>query len=212
VEFTHGFKSSFYNTVSFSSIRNSFYGYPIQNDSTKESLQTVSNMDECYVYGYGTYYQKEFKKWWMFTINGGINYVTFKGKVQNIPYAGNSLQANAYMSNQFTIQKSVKLEMTLFYLAPSNVVIYRNKDRWNLSLALRKNLLKDKLNVYVGVNDLFFTFVNRTTVRYRNIHSDLLSTYDSRRFRAGLTYNFGKIKVQQRQTKSNQEEARRLEH
>lgn len=212
VEFTHGYRSSFYNTLSFSLVNNIFFGYPVQNDSTKETLQKTANLDRCYVYSYSTYLQKDITKWWMLSFNGSVSYADGSGQVEGVDYSVVSIQANAYLSNQFTLPKSFKAELSLFYLAPNQVVIYKNSGRALVDVALSKSFMERKLTVSIGVNDLFYSWVSNNTVRYRNIHSDIKTTYDTRRFKVGLSYNFGKVKVQQRQTKSNQEEKTRLNH
>jgi hypothetical protein len=212
IEFSHGYKSTFYNTLAFSVINNFFYGYPVQNDSTKETLQQTSNLDQCYNFSYSTFIQKELTRWWMLTFNGVASYLTFSGKIDGNDYTGTSLQANGFLNNQFTLSKSVKIELAASYLAPTKVVINNQKSLWAVDIGIRKNFLKDKLNVAIGMNDIFYSWVTGNTVRYLNINSTLKTTNDTQRFKASLTYNFGKVKVRQRQTKSNQEEKDRLAH
>lgn len=212
IEFTHGYKNSFFNTVSFSVINNIFYGYPIQNDSTKESEQTSSNLQNCYIYAYNTYIQKDLFKWWNLTLNGGASYLTFNGAIDGNSYSGVSFQYYGFISNQLTLPKSFKIELNADYQAPGNVVIYKNKNRWSLNIAIRKSFLNNKLNATLGMNDIFYTSIVRNSADYLNIHSNLRTTFDTQRFKASLSYNFGKVKVQQRQTKSNQEEKGRLNH
>lgn len=212
IEFTHGYKNSFYNTLSFSVINNIFYGYPIQNDSTKESEQTQSNLKECFNYSYSTFVQKELFKWWNLSLNGVASYLTFNGAIDGRPYSGVSFQYYGYLNNQFTLPKGFKIEASFEYQAPGNVVIYRNKNSWSLNVAIRKSFLNNKLNATIGMNDVFYTSVRRNSADYVNIHSNLKTTFDTQRFKANLSYSFGKVKVQQRQTKSNQEEKGRLNH
>lgn len=212
VELTHGYKSSFYNTVSFSVINNIFYGYPVQNDSTKETLQKTANLRQCYSYGYSTFLQKEITKWWMLTFNGMVNYMTFLGQIDGRDYSGTSVQVNGFLNSQISLPKSCKIEVAARYIAPTHVVIYKQKGMWAVDLAVRKSFLNNKLSFSVGMNDIFYTWVSGSAARYLNINSNVTATYDTRRFKADLTYNFGKVKVQQRQAKGNDEEKGRLAH
>jgi hypothetical protein len=130
IEFTHGYKSYFYNAISFSFLNDIFFGYPLQNDSTKETLQLTSNLEECYIYAYSTYLQKEFTKWWMFTFNGTTNYLSFSGTIDGRSYSGTSIQNYVFLNNTFTFSDLFKIELAGRYIAPKKVVIYREKVMW----------------------------------------------------------------------------------
>lgn len=211
-EVTHGYKSSFYNTIAYSMLKNIFYGYPIQNDSTKETLQKTSNLQNADNLSYSTYLQKDLNKWWMLTVNGWFNYIRFNGTIDGNYYSGRSIQSAIFVTNQLSLPKGIKAEVAGRYFMPTHVVIYDQIQRWALDLALRKNFLKNKLSATIGINDVFFTWIQGNTAQYLNINSNLRTTFDTRRFKLNLSYNFGKVKVQQRQVKSNQEEKNRLEH
>ncbi len=116
------------------------------------------------------------------------------------------------MNNRFSFPEKWVLEQSAYFHSPGMVGIYDNKPRWGANLAVRKTLLKDKLNISAGVNDIFYSNVVRTKVIFQNQNTDLYSTFDLRRFTLAVNYNFGKIKVQQRKTKSNEEEKARLTH
>jgi hypothetical protein len=62
------------------------------------------------------------------------------------------------------------------------------------------------------MNDIFYTLRNKNTANYLNMRTTTATSNDTQRFKASLSYNFGKIKVQQRKTKSNEEESNRLGH
>jgi hypothetical protein len=212
LEFAHNYKGALYNSIYISRFNHIFYGYPVQNDSTKESIMRSSNLDYCDAIGYNVYYQKDLTKWWFFSFSGNMSYMQFSGNVEGNDYADKSFQYYAFMNTVFTLPAKIKLELNVNYLAPGQAVIYLNQNKWQLDFALKKNFLKNKLNVVVGMNDVFYTMVNRNTVRYRNVHSDLFNSADTQRFKINVSYNFGKVKVQQRKTKSNEEEKGRLSH
>lgn len=210
VEFTHGYKRWLYSTLAVSKINNSFYGYPVQNDSTKETSNRTANLHTAMVYTYGVFIQKEIKKWWMFTFNLSANYVDFWGQIEGRDYSGSGAQYYAFLNNQFSLPKNFKVELNGQYIMPGNVVIYNNAPRWGLNLSIRKAFLDNKLNLTVGMNDIFFTMVTKNTANYLNMNSSVFNSTDTQRFKINLSYNFGKIKVQQRRTKSNEEESKRL--
>lgn len=61
-------------------------------------------------------------------------------------------------------------------------------------LAVKKTLLKDQLTLAVSLNDAFFTGVEYSDTDFANQHYRQYKTYDSRRLKLSVVYNFGKIK------------------
>ena len=158
------------------------------------------------------YLQKGIKKWCNLSFNSTVSYVTFSGNIDGNNYAGTSFQYYLFLNSQFFLPKNFKIEVNGQYLSNGRVVIYNNVDRWSLNLAIKKSFFDNKLSVTLGGNDIFYTMKTRNTVSYLNMRSNLLSTYDSQRYKIALNYNFGKVKVQKRNQKSNEEEKRRLDH
>lgn len=62
------------------------------------------------------------------------------------------------------------------------------------------------------MNDAFYKMIQQIAATYLNVNSYVRSTNDTRRFKLSVSYNFGKIKVQQRKLKSNEDEKARLTH
>lgn len=214
IEFTHGYKGKIYQTLTYYTVSDNLFYYPVQNDTTKESQHKVANLKEgsLNIATYSVFMQRDLKKWWSVTFNGAFNFSSFEGTIDGLTYSGASFPVYLYLNNRFVFPNKWILEQSGFLHAPGMVGIYDNKLRWGTNLAVRKTIFKDKLNISVGVNDIFYTNVVRTKVRFQNQSTDLYSTFDQRRFTVGLSYNFGKIKVQLRKTKSNDEEKARLTH
>ena len=91
-----------------------------------------------------------------------------------------------------------------------NVVVYSNSPRWSVNIAVKKSLFNKKLDLTIGMNDIFYTLPMQDKAKYLNIDSYVYTSFDTRRFKINLSYNFGKVKVQQRKIKSNEEESKRL--
>lgn len=51
------------------------------------------------------------------------------------------------------------------------------------------------------MSDVFWGEVRRTHVNYQNINMHGYQTFDTRRLNISINYNFGKLKVEQRQAK-----------
>ncbi|MEO6302304.1 MAG: outer membrane beta-barrel protein [Bacteroidia bacterium] len=214
IEFTYGYKGSIYQSLTYYAVNNNIFYYPVQNDSTKETLHKISNLNDS-KFNIGTYsifIQKEIKKWWSVTFNGALNIYSFSGVIDGSVYAGSSLPFYLYINNRFIFPKKWTVEIGGFYGSRNLSGVYDNKERWALNVGVKKSILKEKLNISFGVNDIFYTQINRSSVSFQNQNTNLRSTFDSRRFTIGLSYSFGKVKIQQRKTKSNEDEKARLTH
>jgi hypothetical protein len=211
-DFTHGYKHKVYNSISYSQVEHIFYSYPVQNDSTKETMGRQGNLSNCYMFSHNLFVQMDIAKWWSMSCNTTVSYLTFSGNIDGNEYSGTSFQYYVFLNSQFVLPRNFRIELNGQYIAPGNVIIYNNSNRWGLNIAIKKSFFKNKLNLVVGGNDVFYTMKVLNTVSYLNMQSNLINTNDTQRYKISLNYNFGKIRVEKRNTKSNEEEKRRLNH
>lgn len=214
IEFTYGYKGKLYQSLTYYTVSDNLFYYPVQNDTTKESLHKISNLKGggLNIATYSIFMQKDIKKWWAVTFSGAFNFNSFNGAIDGSIYSGSSFPFYFYVNNRFVLPKKWTIEVTGLYWSRYLAGLYDNLDKWSLSFAVKKSVLKEKFNISFGVNDIFYKNITRSSVSFQNQNSSLLSTFDTRRFTVGLSYNFGKIKVQLRKTKSNDEEKARLTH
>ena len=212
VTFTHNYKGIFNQTFTYNSIKNIFFSYNIQNDSTKENLYSITNFKHRDVFAYDVFFQKNIFPWWITSLNTFFIYFNYNGDLNGVHYKVSQYSYYIVNNNQFIFKKNFKAELNLFYIGPWLDGITQSKERWNLDVAIKKSFFENKLNVVIGCSDIFFTSINRGTTNFGNISSDFKHYNDTRRIRLSLTYNFGDLKVQQRDIKSNQEESNRAGH
>lgn len=208
-EFTHTFKGVLSNSFSYSIIDHFLIDLTLQNDSSKETTAYVDNLGQANKYGYSIFYNQPLKKWWTITFNGSASYLTTKGKLLGQDYSSNGYFYMASLTNEFLV-KSMKLAVNGKYIGPRFNGVWMNGPRWGVSLGASKSFFKEKLNVGIGIDDIFFTMVGSNRIKIQNQDWSIVATNDSRRFEINLSYNFGKIKVQEREVSSNDEEKGRL--
>jgi outer membrane receptor for ferrienterochelin and colicin len=81
------------------------------------------------------------------------------------------------------------------------------------SIAFKISLCKERLDLTVGVDDIFYSFIWHTGIDFENQNWSYTQTNDTRRFRIALNYKFGKMKIEERVVnQSNEEEKGRLKH
>ena len=104
------------------------------------------------------------------------------------------------------------MEINAQYLGPKLDGVYFHHSKWGIHVALKKSFMHDKLNFAIGVNDVFYTLIGTNQAIFQNQNWNVRGINDSRRFKISLSYNFGKIKVQERDVNSNESEKERLKH
>ncbi len=211
-EITHTYKGKISNSFSYSLVNNYILGYNFQNDSTKETISLVKNLKSSSNFAYSLYIQQDIKKWWNLTLVGSVAEFYYAGDVNGLSYKASALSYNAFLTNMFVLPKNFKIELNAQYIGPMLYGVSYNSYRWAMNFALRKGFLNNKLNLVIGMNDIFYTMIIRNRIDYQNQDARIRVTTDTQRFKFSLNYSFGKIKMQKRETKSNEEEKGRLNH
>ncbi|MBS1635797.1 MAG: TonB-dependent receptor [Bacteroidetes bacterium] len=201
IGFTHSYNSWLNNSVNFTRINNTFMGYNTQNDSSKTYIHTSTNLNWADIYAYSLFIQKDLYKWWSVNLNATVFHINAKGNINNQPYRIQTTAFQPSLYSRLTFTKGYSMELNAFYLSPFLEGIYHTKARSYVNLAFKKTMLSDKLSVSLAFNDIFFGQVRRTMIQYQNLNGTGVQTFDTRRINVSINYNFGKLKVEQRQAK-----------
>jgi hypothetical protein len=180
---------------------NNFLDYSSQSDSTKENINSVVNLQWADFYNYNLFIQKDIFKWWTINLNATVFYINAKGIVNDKPYTISALAFNPNLYSRITLPKGYAIEINAWYLSPYLEGTYYTKERSAVNIAFKKTMLDDKLSVALAFNDIFWGEIRNTTSNYQNQHSISRQTFDTRRVNISVNYNFGKLKVEQRQVK-----------
>ncbi len=212
IEFTHSYKQLLTNTFTYTRIDNVMLGYTKQNDSTKVTTETIKNMKFNNYYAYSFFIQHSLKPWWDISANGLLSYIEYAGDINGVPFKTASFYYTPSLTNTFTAPKNTKIEISAFYNSAKNNGLVQVKPRWMFSFAIKKTFLKETLDCSIGVNDVFYSAFFRTGVNFDNQNWNYKVTQDSRRLVISINYNFGKLKISERNIESNEEEKGRLNH
>ncbi len=210
--FNYVYKGKISNTVSYSNLENPMQYYTTQNDSTKETIAHMMNMKQLNIIRDNLFIRHEIKKWWIVSFLAGAYYIDYNGIINGKSYKAQAVPWYTRLTNIFTIKKDTKIEVSGFYWSPwiGNTSVFQHRE--GLSMAIKRSLLNNSLNISIAVNDAFFTEQFRQKIDFQNQKWTLYEAHDSQRLVVSLSYNFGKIKAQQRATKENEEEKKRLGH
>lgn len=199
--FNYSYKSWMNHSINYTRLVNAFMGYNTQNDSTKSYVNSAANLKWADIYSYNLFIQKDMFKWWTINLNASVFSVNGHGIINNLPYSFSYLAFNPNLYSRISLNKGYAFEINAFYLTPFLEGIYYTQARSSVSIALKKTFLDEKLSVSLAVNDLFWGEIRRTHVNYQNINMTGYQTFDTRRLNISINYNFGKLKVEQRQAK-----------
>jgi len=212
IDFSHTYKNFLTNTFTYTRINNVFLHYTKQSDTSKVLIESISNMKYNNNYAYSFFFQRDIKSWWNLSANGLVSYIVYAGDINKVAFKTASFYYSPSLTNSLVIAKKIKLEIVTFYRSGKNNGLVQVKSRWLLSFAIKKTLLKDKLDVSIGIDDVFYSSYFRTGVDFDNQHWNFMTHQDSRRVTFSLNYNFGKVKTEERNVESNEEEKGRLNH
>ncbi|MCE3228771.1 MAG: TonB-dependent receptor [Bacteroidetes bacterium] len=210
IDLRHTYKGRISNSFSYSFHKNYFLTYNIENSKTKELIFYNGNLDQGEIFSYSLFYQGDIFKWWTISTSLGIHYFRCKGTIEGVNYSIGNNNNNVWMMHQFSLSKSTKLEISVWGVGPWVDGTTSFKPRGAINSGIKQNLLRDKLTISLGMHDIFYTLpvISEVTLQYQNSNS--VHSWDSRRFNISVNYNFGKVKVQQHKTKTNEEEKNRV--
>lgn len=197
----HSYKSWLNNSINVSRIYNNFLGYNISNDSAKSYVYTTANLNYTDIYSYNLFIQKEIVKWWSVNVNASLITVKTNGIINTLPYSYSTTAVELNLFSRLTLVKGYSIELNCFYLSAFMEGIYHTKARSSVNMALKKTFLDEKLSIALAFKDIFWGQIRNITVNYQNQNMVGRQTFDTRRIDISLNYNFGKLKVEQRQAK-----------
>lgn len=213
IEFTYGYNSTIYNTLSYSIVNDYVLYLTLQNDVTKETVQSVQNIDNNTTYAYNLFIEKELVKWFSMSVNGSASYFYYHGVIQNKTFESSGFYFSAFANTAFILPANIKVEFSGDFSGPMVYGIGTTKSNWYCNFALKKSFLNDKLNIAVGLNDIFYSNKSRNQIKFENQDWKLVQTGDTRRIKLSISYNFGKTKLENRErNESDEEEKSRLKH
>lgn len=201
LSFTYSYKTFMNHSFSYQRTFNNFLDYSSQSDTTKFNVGSITNLNWAEIASYNLFIQKELFKWWTLNLNVPVFYINARGVINNQSYSINTLAVNPSIYSRITLPKGFSIELNAWYLNPFLEGTFHTKSRYSVNMGIKKTWLNDKLSLSLAFNDMFLGEIRSTTSDYQNQHSVGYQTFDTRRVNISINYNFGKLKVEQRQAK-----------
>jgi len=208
-EISHTYKESLSNSVSYTQVNNVFSVAYLLNDTTKTTKATWFNLGKRQQYSYSFFFQKEFGKRLTSILKADASFLRYTGSYLDKPFSSSGLSYSGSCDNIILLNSKTKAEVTVSYEGPYLIGVIYTRPSWVLDLGIKRTFLNDRLKLGVAIKDVFFTAIERVVYDHNNQKVISNNWYDTRRFNVSLTYNFGKLKIEQREVISNEEEKSR---
>jgi hypothetical protein len=138
-------------------------------------------------YGLEFTFEQTIAKWWKLSGNGSLYQNIIKGdSTQN-----SNFTTTARIMSTWTPAKSFYIQLSGLYRGPQVSVQSESKPMYSFDIAVKKDMLNDKLSASVRVSDIFNTMKNTSTAWGDNFTAENWRKRESRVVYISLGYKFG---------------------
>jgi iron complex outermembrane recepter protein len=153
----------------------------------------------------------QFTKWWNGYIHAEPFYQSYKGNLTGFGNNNNIQSAswgfNGYFGNWIDIKGGYSLELSGWFNYQNVSTIYQSKPIGSISTGIKKNVLKNKANIKLSVNDIFNTQRWAQTVNNGSLNMSTYRKWESRNIGISFSCRFGNQKIKSERERSTGNEA-----
>jgi iron complex outermembrane receptor protein len=198
------------NSLNYTHIRNSIYNYPFTREGSQVQADTVINFASRYMLAYNLMVQQQLKKWYQVQLSGTAGYTHFNGRINGEQVGSEAVVAYVSLNNDLFLPHKFRLQLNAHYTSPFKDGIQRYASRANMDIVVQKKLLKDRLNISLGIYDLFYTSYNRVSSVLSDQAYQITMRNDTRRGRLTLMYRLGNMRIDRKIKDTPGEESKRI--
>ena len=149
--------------------------------------------------------------WWTAHINGSLTYKKFDWMMSGKTFKNEVITPMIHINNQFTLPCGWRAEAFGFYSGKMIEGQTKVKPLWTMSLGIRKNLLNDKLSLYIYAHDIFHSNRPHVSVDSNYLYYTSKEKSDTRMIGISLGYRFNRGReIKKSQTGDRIEESKRI--
>ena len=165
-------------------------------------LHTIDNVGTEYASGSEIMLNLWPLRFWTANLMGTVFYNRLKGAIYGETYDEDDMNWQTRFNNTFLLSKLTRFQINYNYRAAHISAQGKQKARYNIDLAFRQELLKNKLSLTFQVRDVFDTRKFEETVSGPDFESYSLRTSDAPFFNLNLSYIFNNYKKEKNQNES----------
>lgn len=129
-------------------------------------------------------------KWWTAHVSLSLIYKQFHWKELSKAESDQLFTPTVQFNNQFSLPYNWSLEATGYYNGPMVEGQAKTGSLWSVSVGARRNLLRDKISLYIYANDIFLTNRPHKDLRNMFIEGVYNERRDTRMIGVTATYRF----------------------
>lgn len=213
-DLTHTFKGSFTTSLNYSHTKNIMTMVTEQDDATMKTYAIQRNLDEQQIFGLNLFAPVPVAKWWNINNNAQVFHMRFKSKFTGEDLNSGQTAITYNMDHSFTLSKTFTAEFTTQYQSPLQYGIFKIQSQLVNNIGLRKSFMANRMNIRMGLNDIFNNRRQRLSTTYQNMNLNFVEKGETRVGRLTLNYRFGKneIKPSRRRSTGMESEANRMKN
>lgn len=210
---TYGFQNMAFATINYSITNNAMTEIIFQDDSLKLTFQTEDNLARVDNFSLNLSTPIPVKDWWMIRVNFTGFYNHFQAEFPEYSIDTKNWAGNFYVSNNFTLSKKIRAELSGSYQTPLTYGIIDMAAQYGIDAGLNMKVLDGKGKLSVNINDIFNTRRFAGIIQQGNIDAAISNDWESRRVFASFSYNFGnsELKPNRRRRTATSDEQRRVD-
>ncbi len=117
---------------------------------------------------------------------------------------------NTYLSNNFTLSKTLKGSLNSWFNYASKSSVYATKPIYSIDAAIKKQFLETKLTTTLAYRDVLNTQRWEQTMILGNVNLNSIRKWESSRLYVALSYNYGNSKIKAKKEKEITTEQQRI--
>lgn len=217
ITLSYSHKNKLFFDAYYQNTKNGLGILSFQNNQNSTLRSVDSNLINEYQYSFDIVYVNSLTSWWFFHLTTSTFYLAEKlYAVESLQeqYKNDTFGQYFALYSQFTLSKDRSLTADLSALYLSNFVsgasYFKNQSFVNLSV--RKEFWDKRASFTIGIDDIFNTLDNLTSVtKYYNQDYHFSTNQENRLVRIGFKYNFGNARLHDNNKQIQTDEGERLE-
>jgi hypothetical protein len=213
VELSHMYNKTIVTSLYTSIISNAYeFGFYEQNDSTKVSIKTQTNLGTIYNYGIRFSAPVAINGWWNAYFRVDASYQRYVAYPQNGTLNKGTQDIIFNSIQNFKISETISAVLSGEYESPNFYGINQNKARYWINAGIGTQMFNNRGSLKLNVSDIFNTQQDRGSINYQNLNFTVTDKKESQIARLTFTYRFGKASVKAVTTHrtGNEEEQKRI--
>lgn len=212
-EITHSYNYAISTSASYSRT-DDYFAQVTDTIEGNKSFMTSKNLANEEVYSLNVNVTTQIKKWWSIYTNIGVtnlHYTADFGGGRIID--ASALNLNIYGQQNFKLPAGFSLEISGWFGTPSIWGgTFKTKSQGSLDAGLQKKLFADKMTLKLSVTDIFVTAPWRSKSVFEVADITANGGWETRQFRANLTWRFGNksVKTIRSRNTGNETETKRV--